>query len=284
MTTLGTRIRLARIARHQSQQQLGSAVGAHYQNVSAWERSISAPAAENLQKLCEVTGVAAHWLLHGTGWMFQPRTREAARELTDQAAVESHGLLILRYHTDWAPVAAGVLFRYPEGWISIEGRFPDAIDYPLAVRIARCRGNAATYRELTPQESLALQDTDLSTVPATATENGRNIDAALAAISDILVTSTQRTTNSREPGDVTTPCWVPLERLFSPQLCAKFMWIQRVHTGDETIECYKHTETRRYLNLDHHGQAYQFESDPRRHNEERYTPISLAAAIAHVLS
>jgi hypothetical protein len=68
------------------------------------------------------------------------------------------------------------------------------------------------------------------------------------------------------------PNWKPLERLFSQQECASFMYIGR----SGTIELYKHHDTRRYLNIDAGtGEFYLF-------GNNTYIKVSKAAALAYV--
>src|SRR5574337_54483 len=50
-----------------------------------------------------------------------------------------------------------------------------------------------------------------------------------------------------------------------------------------TIYCYKHRISRRYLNLDHDGHAYQFTPGVPEHTGV-YQPISLSNAIVHAIS
>ena len=61
------------------------------------------------------------------------------------------------------------------------------------------------------------------------------------------------------------PVWEPLERFVGiigravPALdCADFMWMGVVQRGTVTLQLYKHIDTRRYLNLDHAGHAWQY--------------------------
>ena len=69
------------------------------------------------------------------------------------------------------------------------------------------------------------------------------------------------------------PNWKPLERLFSREECAAFMYIG--HLG--TIELYKHRETRRYLNIDARTDEFYLH---RANNT--YMKVSKAAALAYV--
>ena len=65
--------------------------------------------------------------------------------------------------------------------------------------------------------------------------------------------------------------WTPLERLLGPELCELFMYMGR--SGE--IYLYKHIDTRRYLNLDTHGQCF-------RYTGNGYEPEERAKAVAHV--
>ena len=62
------------------------------------------------------------------------------------------------------------------------------------------------------------------------------------------------------------------------------MWMYRVAAAGTGIECYKHIRTRRYLNLDHQGHAYQCTAPKESSDDPRYLPIPLGDAILHVLS
>ena len=69
------------------------------------------------------------------------------------------------------------------------------------------------------------------------------------------------------------PNWKPLERLFSQEECASFMYMGRVGT----IEQYKHRDTRRYLNIDADtGEFYLYRGN------NGYMKVSKAAALAYV--
>jgi hypothetical protein len=72
---------------------------------------------------------------------------------------------------------------------------------------------------------------------------------------------------------VSEPNWKPLERLFSHEECAAFMYMGRVGT----IEQYKHRDTRRYLNIDAYTGEFHL---PRGNNG--YMKVSKAAALAYV--
>lgn len=56
------------------------------------------------------------------------------------------------------------------------------------------------------------------------------------------------------------PNWEPLRKVFSPDECDAWMWMDTRYEGDRIIEQYKHRNTRRYLNLDQHGQAWTWQT------------------------
>lgn len=65
------------------------------------------------------------------------------------------------------------------------------------------------------------------------------------------------------------PHWAPLEKLCPPGLCEQFMYMGVV----DGIYLYKHVDSRRYLNLDVHGDPYAYSP-----TSSRYYPITVAAA------
>src|ERR1035441_1493688 len=65
------------------------------------------------------------------------------------------------------------------------------------------------------------------------------------------------------------PYWAPLEKLCPPGLCEQFMFMGEA----DGIYRYKHVDSRRYLNLDVHGDPYAFSP-----TSSRYYPITVAAA------
>jgi hypothetical protein len=52
------------------------------------------------------------------------------------------------------------------------------------------------------------------------------------------------------------PQWAPLEKLCPPGLCEQFMFMGIV----EGVYLYKHVDSRRYLNVDVHGQPYGYDA------------------------
>lgn len=71
------------------------------------------------------------------------------------------------------------------------------------------------------------------------------------------------------------PIWQPLESVVPADWCGGFMWMNRVVDKGVVIELYKHGITRRYLNLDAEGGAYQWTG-------EGYEPMPLEDAVEHV--
>jgi len=68
------------------------------------------------------------------------------------------------------------------------------------------------------------------------------------------------------------PVWGPLETTVGSR-CGEFMFMGRVGA----VFLYKHIWTRRYINVDHGGQAY-------RYTGEGYVPMQLDEAIDHVFT
>lgn len=88
---------------------------------------------------------------------------------------------------------------------------------------------------------------------------------------------------TQAPSPNTPSHWAPIETVFSPQHCANFMFMNQVGEGSVTIYLYKHRHTRRYLNLDASGRAYQFAPNPTDRGAS-YRSIPLGDAIAHALT
>jgi hypothetical protein len=70
-----------------------------------------------------------------------------------------------------------------------------------------------------------------------------------------------------------TSDWAPLELVLGPQLCGRFMFMDRC--GE--LYLYKHIDTRRYLNLDAEGRCF-------RYTGNGYEPEEVRRAIAHAFS
>lgn len=73
------------------------------------------------------------------------------------------------------------------------------------------------------------------------------------------------------------PDWKPLESALPAAWWGGFMWMSRAAQGETVIEAYKHGITRRYLNLDHQGCAWQYDSEAKT-----YRPQPLPVAIESV--
>lgn len=72
------------------------------------------------------------------------------------------------------------------------------------------------------------------------------------------------------------PTWEPLEKAIGSQY-KEFMFMGKVAVGEIWIFLYKHINTRRYLNLDGAGRAYQYK-------DSKYSPLDLSAAIDHAFA
>ncbi len=73
------------------------------------------------------------------------------------------------------------------------------------------------------------------------------------------------------------PNRTPLESIFTPKLCCHFMAMGHVTHDSTIINLYKHRDTRRYLHLDNHGNAYRFTGASTE-------PITVIDAIQHAFS
>ena len=74
--------------------------------------------------------------------------------------------------------------------------------------------------------------------------------------------------------------WSPAEQ-HVPHLLADVMHMGTVHYNGHEIEQYKHVGTRRYLNLDHSGQAWQIAAHPDT-GDMAARRIDFAAALAEM--
>lgn len=73
------------------------------------------------------------------------------------------------------------------------------------------------------------------------------------------------------------PLWDPLLKIMSETTVAQFMFMGEVLCERGTrIFLYKHIWTRRYINLDQQGQAYQFHASEQG---SHYVPVELSGAI-----
>lgn len=74
-----------------------------------------------------------------------------------------------------------------------------------------------------------------------------------------------------------TPHWDPLLKV-APELVEHFMWMFELEIDDgRRLHAFKHISTRRYLHLDHRGNAFAY---VHRH---RYRPIDLACLLEEAL-
>jgi hypothetical protein len=83
-----------------------------------------------------------------------------------------------------------------------------------------------------------------------------------------------------------TANWQPLEAVLPLERCAAFMYMGCAFYENRPIHLYKHSNTRRYLNLDETGQAYAYHHSPFNVKPiiEQYLPISREEALSYVLS
>lgn len=59
------------------------------------------------------------------------------------------------------------------------------------------------------------------------------------------------------------PNWEPLLSVLPEAAMGDWMWMSRLTVDGKVIEQYKHSDTRRYVNLDHAGQAFSVQYDGR---------------------
>lgn len=78
------------------------------------------------------------------------------------------------------------------------------------------------------------------------------------------------------------PLWDPLLKVLPEKSVAQFMFMGEVLCESGThIFMYKHIWSRRYINLDQHGQAYQFHASEQG---SHYVPVELSGAIRRASS
>lgn len=77
------------------------------------------------------------------------------------------------------------------------------------------------------------------------------------------------------------PCWAPAEQ-YMPDLLDDVMYMDTVLHAGRRIEQYKHIDTRRYVNLDRTGWAWDISVDAET-GEVTVEQIDTAAAIAHLI-
>lgn len=76
------------------------------------------------------------------------------------------------------------------------------------------------------------------------------------------------------------PNWAPAEQHI-PHLLSDVMWMGTEQLHDRQVEQYKHIDTRRYINLDHAGSAWQIAVHPST-GELVARPIPFATALDHL--
>jgi len=78
------------------------------------------------------------------------------------------------------------------------------------------------------------------------------------------------------------PLWDPLLKVLSEKRVVQFMFMGEVLCESGTrIFLYKHIWSRRYINLDQQGQAYQFRTSEQG---SHYVPVELLGAIRRASS
>ena len=78
------------------------------------------------------------------------------------------------------------------------------------------------------------------------------------------------------------PVWDPLLKVLPEKSVAQFMFMGEVLCESGTrIFLYKHIWSRRYINLDQQGQAYQFHASEQG---SHYVPVELSGAIRRASS
>ena len=73
--------------------------------------------------------------------------------------------------------------------------------------------------------------------------------------------------------------WAALHKMVALSDCRPFMFMGMVPKGDRFIYLYKHSDTRRYLNVDQVGQCYAYMAD-----NGAYAPIAARTALNWVFS
>jgi hypothetical protein len=73
-----------------------------------------------------------------------------------------------------------------------------------------------------------------------------------------------------------SPTWAPLETLLGVERCKRFMYMGTAFAGGHIIHLYKHSDTRRYLNIDSAGTCYRYIP-----TTNTYTATEPSAAIQH---
>lgn len=85
--------------------------------------------------------------------------------------------------------------------------------------------------------------------------------------------------SSKKPVWDEKPVWHPLRKAVGEERCRQFMYMGKTPVGDFWIFKYKNILTRRYLNLDGLGNAYEYD-----YGEKVYRCIKLHKALNFVFS
>lgn len=76
--------------------------------------------------------------------------------------------------------------------------------------------------------------------------------------------------------------WEPAERHLPPELLPDLMWMDEVTAEGRAVQQYKHVLTRRYLNLDLAGQAWDVKIDAQTGQVTVAQRIDPSIALAHL--
>lgn len=92
------------------------------------------------------------------------------------------------------------------------------------------------------------------------------------------------TTTDDQPDDARTPeqkaIWAPAEQNLPDALVHDLMFMNRITDVSPPVHQYKHSLTRRYINLDHFGQTYRVEV--RTTEETAATPDGYAMDLTRI--
>lgn len=87
----------------------------------------------------------------------------------------------------------------------------------------------------------------------------------------------ERPVSREQRVELTGPDWEPLLRYVALEDMGAWMWMSREWAWGRWLEQYKHVDTRRYVNLDHTGQAWRVTSFL---GGRRFVPARAEAQIA----
>jgi len=105
------------------------------------------------------------------------------------------------------------------------------------------------------------------------------LNSPVVGMSDHLASKVARALDRLRDRSLTgEPDWEPLERVLPAAWCGAFMWMTRAVQRKAVIELYKHGITRRYLNLDHRGRAWRYDSAS---NTYRSQPLTVAIELVY---